>query len=122
MLFGFIGGVAIAYVLSLVHVDQTIIAGVKDLTGIEIGSSGYYLLMGVAGGISRVALGGFITGLAVAFVFSLVKIDTIVIEGLKEWFKYDLSGSGYYLTFAILGAVISLLSLARTALKPVIGK
>ncbi|MDR3562707.1 MAG: hypothetical protein P4N59_14905 [Negativicutes bacterium] len=119
MILGFIFGVGIAYFLTLFHIDQTIIAGVKDLININIGQSGYFLMMGLIGGISRVMIGGFLTGLVVAYLFTFVKLDHIVIEGLKEWFKYDLSTGGYYLLFAVSGAALSFLKVVRVFLKPV---
>jgi hypothetical protein len=118
MALGFVLGVGIAYLLTFFHVDQTIISGARDLIKIDIGPSGYYFLFGIIGGISRVMIGGFISGLVVAFLFTLVNFDHIVIEGLKEWFKYDLGISGYYLLFALLGAALSFLKIVRMCLKP----
>lgn len=118
MVFGFVIGIGVAYLFTLFNIDQTIISGVKDLSKIDIGRNGYYLLLGMVGGISRVMIGGFISGLIVAFLFTFVKIDHIVIEGLKEWFKYDMSMSGYYLSFAIIGAAVSLLKVVRMFLSP----
>jgi hypothetical protein len=118
MFLGFVLGVAIAYLLTFFHIDQTIIAGVKDLIKIDIGQNGYYFLFGVIGGISRVMIGGFISGLIVAFLFTLANLDHIIIDGSKEWFKYDMTSSGYYLLFALLGAALSLLSIVKMCLKP----
>jgi hypothetical protein len=118
MVLGFILGIGIAYLLTFLHVDQTIISGVKDLIKIDIGHSGYYLMMGIVGGISRVLIGGFISGLVVAYLFTFVKLDHIIIEGLKEWFKYDMSMSGYYLLFAIIGLAVSVLQLLQMLLSP----
>lgn len=118
MVLGFVMGIGIAYLLTFFHIDQTIILGVRDLIKIDIGQSGYYLLLGIAGGISRVIVGGFISGLIVAFLFTFVKIDHIIIEGLHEWFKYDMSINGYYLLFAIIGAAVSLLKVVRMLLSP----
>jgi hypothetical protein len=115
---GFIIGIALAFILSLVHFDATIIAGVKDLIRIDIGQSGYYLLLGIVGGISRVMIGGFITGLVVAYIFTFIKLDHFVIHGLKELFKYDLTTGGYYLSFAIIGAGMSFLKVVRMFLRP----
>lgn len=119
LLLGFIFGVCVAYLLTLIHLEHTIIAGVKDLIKIDIGQSGFFLLMGILGGISRVMIGGFITGLVVAYLFTFINLDHIVIQGLKEWFKYDLSSGGYYLLFAVIGAAASFLGVVRTFLKPV---
>lgn len=118
MVLGFVLGVAIAYLLTFFHIDQTIISGVKDLIKMDIGQSGYYFLFGVIGGISRVMIGGFISGLIVAFLFTLLNLDHIVIDGLKEWFKYDMTTGGYYLVFALLGAALSFLKIIRMCLKP----
>lgn len=118
MVLGFVLGVAIAYLLTFFHVDQTIISGVKDLIKIDIGQSGYYFLFGVIGGISRVMISGFISGLIVAFLFTLLNLDHIIMDGLKEWFKYDMTTGGYYLLFALLGAALSFLKIIRMCLKP----
>ncbi len=118
MVLGFVLGVAIAYLLTFFHIDQTIISGVKDLIKMDIGQSGYYFLLGVIGGVSRVMIGGFISGLIVAFLFTLLNLDHIVIDGLKEWFKYDMTTGGYYLVFALLGAALSFLKIIRMCLKP----
>lgn len=111
-------GIGIAYLLTFLHIDQTIILGVRDLIKIDIGQSGYYLLLGIVGGISRVIIGGFISGLIVAFLFTFAKFDRIIIEGLHEWFKYDMSINGYYMLFAIIGAAVSLLKIVRMLLSP----
>ncbi len=63
-------------------------------------------------------IGGFISGLIVAFLFTLLNLDHIVIDGLKEWFKYDMTTGGYYLVFALLGAALSFLKIIRMCLKP----
>jgi hypothetical protein len=117
---GFIIGIGVAYLLTFFHIDQTIISGVKDLIKIDIGHSGYYLMMGLVGGISRVMIGGFLSGLVVAYLFTFVKLDNIIIEGLKEWFKYDMSMSGYYLLFALIGAAASFLKIVRMLLSPLL--
>lgn len=119
VVFGFILGIGIAYVLTFFHIDQTIISGVKDLIKIDIGQSGYYLMMGIVGGISRVMIGGFISGLVVAYLFTFVNLDKIIIEGLKEWLKYDMSISGYYLLFALIGSAMSFLQVVKMLLSPV---
>lgn len=118
MVLGFVLGVAIAYLLTFFHIDQTIISGVKDLLKMDIGQSGYYFLFGVIGGISRVMISGFISGLIVAFLFTLLNLDHIIMDGLKEWFKYDMTTGGYYLLFALLGAALSFLKIIRMCLKP----
>jgi len=115
---GFLFGVGVAYLLAFFHFDHTIIAGVKDLIKIDIGQSGFYLMMGIVGGISRVMIGGFVTGLVVAYLFTFIKLDHMIIEGMKEWFKYDLSNSGYYLLFAGIGAAASFLKVVRMVLSP----
>lgn len=118
MVLGFVFGVAIAYLLTFFHIDQTIIAGVNDLIKMDIGQSGYYFLFGIIGGISRIMIGGFISGLIVAFLFTLLSLDHIIIDGLKEWFKYDMTAGSYYLLFALLGAALSFLKIIRMCLKP----
>ncbi|VBB09203.1 Hypothetical protein LUCI_4490 [Lucifera butyrica] len=118
MILGFIIGVGVAFLLTWFHIDHTVIAGVRELLKIDIGPNGYYLLMGIAGGISRVMIGGFISGLVVAYLFTFVKFDHIILGGLKEWFHYDISTSGYYLLFAILGAAMSFLKVVRMFLSP----
>jgi hypothetical protein len=118
VILGFIVGIGIAYLLTFLHIDHTIIAGVRDLININIGQSGYYLMMGVVGGISRVMIGGVLSGLVVAYLFTFVKLDHIIIDGLKEWFKYDMTTGGYFLLFAIIGAVMSFLKVVRMFLSP----
>jgi hypothetical protein len=118
MVLGFIIGIGIAYLLTFLHVDQTIILGVNDLIKVDIGHNGYYLMMGIVGSISRVLIGGFFSGLVVAYLFTFVKLDHIILEGLKEWFKYDMSMSGYYLLFALIGLAVSVLQLVRMLLSP----
>lgn len=118
MFFGFIIGLVIAYLLTLVHVDQNIISGIRDLIKIDIGPSGYYLIMGIIGGISRVMIGGLVTGIVVAYLFTFAKIDHIIIEGVKELFKYNMGMGTYYLLFAALGAAISFLKVVRMFLSP----
>ena len=118
MILGFLLGIAVAYVFTYLQIDQTIISGVKSLAKIDIGSSGYYLLMGLIGGISRVMMGGFISGLAVAYLFTFVKLDSLIIEGVKELFKINLNTGGYYLLFAIIGAALSFLKAVRIFTSP----
>jgi hypothetical protein len=120
VILGFIFGVSVAYLLTLFHLEHTIIAGVKDIIKIDIGPSGFFLMMGIVGGISRVMIGGFLTGLVVAYLFTFVKLDHIIIEGLQEWFKYDLSMGGYYLLFAVIGAAASFLKIVRMVLSPLL--
>lgn len=118
MIFGFIIGIVIAYLLTFIHVDQDIISGIRDIVKVDIGHSGYYLMMGVLGGISRVMIGGFISGIIVAYLFTFVNIDHIIIEGVKEWFKYDMGIGTYYLLLAVIGAGISFLEVVRAFLRP----
>lgn len=118
MVFGFIIGIVIAYLLTLIHLDHDIISGIRELVKIDIGQSGYYLMMGVVGGISRVMIGGFVSGIIVAYLFTFVKIDHIIMEGVKEWFKYDMGMGMYYLLFAVIGAGISFLKVVRMFLSP----
>ena len=58
MVLGFLLGVLIAYILAFFNLDQTIIAGVKDVIKIDIGPHGYYFMLGVIGAISRIMIGG----------------------------------------------------------------
>ena len=118
MVFGFIIGLVVAHILTFIHVDQDIISGIRDIIKVDIGHSGYYLMMGVLGGISRVMIGGFISGIVVAYLFTFVKFDHIIIEGIKEWFKYDMGMGAYYLLFAVIGAGVSFLEVVRMFLRP----
>ena len=108
-----------SHLLTFIHIDQVIISGVRDLIKIDIGHSGYYLMMGIVGGISRVMIGGVLSGLFVAYLFTFVKLDHIIIEGVKELFKYDMSVGAYYLLIAIIGAAVSFLKVVRMVLSPV---
>ena len=119
MIFGFVLGIGIAFLLSLLNIDQMIISGVKDFIRIDIGHIGYYVLMGLVGGISKVMIGGFISGLLLAYLLTFLKVDHFIIDILKELFKYDMGTGGYYLLFAVLGAAVSFLKIVRTLLKPI---
>jgi len=118
MVLGFLFGIVVAYIFTYLQIDQIIISGVKSLVKIDIGPSGYYLLLGLIGGISRVMMGGFISGLAVAYLFTFVKLDSLIIEGVKELFKINLNTGGYYLLFAIIGAALSFLKAVRIFTSP----
>jgi len=115
--FGFIIGIVIAYLLTIIHVDQDIISGIREIVKVDIGSSGYYLMMGVVGAISLDMIGGFISGIIVAYLFTFVNIDHIIINGIKEWFKYDMGMGTYYLLFAVIGAAMSFLEVVRMFLR-----
>ena len=117
MFFGFIIGIVIAYLLTIIHVDQDIISGIREIVKVDIGSSGYYLMMGVVGAISLDMIGGFISGIIVAYLFTFVNIDHIIINGIKEWFKYDMGMGTYYLLFAVIGAAMSFLEVVRMFLR-----
>lgn len=118
MIWGFIIGIVVAHALTFLHIDQLTINGVRDLIRIDIGHNGYYLMMGVMGGISGDMIGGFLSGFVVAYLFTFVNLDHIIIEGVKEWFKYDLSRGAYYLLFAIIGSGFSFLEVLRIILSP----
>ena len=118
MVLGFLLGIVIAYILAFFNFDQTIIAGVKDIVKVDIGSHGYYFMLGVIGAISRLMIGGFLSGLFIAYLFTFIKLNHIIIDGLKEWFNYDLSSSGYYLLFAVIGALFSLINGVKTLFSP----
>lgn len=118
MVVGFIIGVIIAYLLTFTHIDQVITSGIKDIIKFDIGNTGYYLVMGMAGGISRVMIGGFLSGAVVAYLLTLVKFDHFVIEGIKSWFHYDMGMGAYYLLFAVIGAAISFLGVVKMLLSP----
>lgn len=118
MIFGFIIGLVIAYGLTFVHVDQAIISSIKSIIKIDIGVTGYYILMGLAGGISRVMIGGFISGVILAYVLTFVNVDHFIIESAKGLFKYDMGVGAYYLLFAVLGAGLSFLKVVRMFLSP----
>lgn len=118
MVFGFIIGIVIAYGLTFVHVDQAIISGIKNIIKFDIGVTGYYLLMGIVGGISRVMIGGFISGVVIAYLLTFANVDHFMINGAKEWFKYDMGTGAYYLLFAVFGAGLSFLKVVRMFLSP----
>jgi len=120
MAFGFIIGMVIAYGLTFVHVDQTIISGIRNIVKFDIGTMGYYLLMGMVGGISRVMIGGVISGIAIAYMLTFAQVDHFVIEGVKQGFKYDMGIGAYYLLFAVLGAGLSFLKVVRMLLSPLV--
>jgi len=117
MFLGFIIGLVIAYLLAFLNLDQVIVLGVRDLIKIDIGHNGYYLALGIMGAISSGMMGGFLSGLVVAYIFTFVNIDHLIIQGVKEWLKYDMSMSAYYLFFAIIGATVSFLDVVRIFLR-----
>jgi len=119
VIFGFILGIVIAYLLTFIHVDQDIISGIRSIAKIDIGSSGYYLIMGVVGGISLDLIGGFFSGIVVAFLFTFITLDHIIIQGVREWFKYDMGMGTYYLLFGVIGAGMSFLTTVRMFLRPI---
>ena len=119
MIFGFIIGIVIAYLLTLIQVDQNIMSGVRDVLKVDIGTSGYYLMMGILGGISLDIIGGIFYGIIVAFLFTFVNLDHIIIQGVKEWFKYDMGMGTYYLLFAVIGAAMSFLTTVRMFFRPI---
>ena len=119
MIFGFIIGIVIAYLLTIIHVDQDIISGVRNVVKVDIGPSGYYLMMGIVGGISLDIMGGIASGIIVAFLFTFVNLDNIIIQGVREWFKYDMGMGTYYLLFAAIGAAMSFLTTVRMFLRPI---
>ena len=118
MILGFIMGLVIAHLLTFIHMDQVIISGVHDLIKVNISTSGYYFMLGMVGGISRAMIGGFFTGLLIAHILTYITVDHIVIEGVKEWFKYDMGQGVYYLLFGVLGAAVSFLKVVRMLLSP----
>lgn len=118
MVFGFIIGIVIAYLLTFVHIDQAITSGIKNIIKFDIGVAGYYLLLGIVGGISRVMIGGVISGVVMAYLLTFVNLDHFIITGAKEWFKYDMGIGAYYLVFGVLGAGLSFLKVVRMFLSP----
>ena len=46
---GIIGGLFLAWILSLLNIDNTIIKGLNELFSLDIGTSGYYVLFAIAG-------------------------------------------------------------------------
>lgn len=118
MISGFVIGIVIAYILTFTHINQVIISGIKEIIKFDIGQTGYYLIMGIAGGISRVMIGGFLSGIVVAYLLTVAKFDHFIIEGVKEWFKYDMGTGAYYLLFAVIGAGISFLEVVKMFLSP----
>lgn len=118
MLVGFMMGIGVAVLLAQFQVDSVIIAGMRDFFKINIGQNGYYLLMGIIGGISRVMIGGFVSGLFFAYAFTFVKIDMIIIKGMRELLSINLSTAEYYVMFGAIGAGLSLLKIVQTCLAP----
>jgi len=118
MIFGFVIGIVVAHLFVFLNIDKTIIAGVRDVIKVDIGQSGYYLMFGMVGGVSRAMIGGFVSGLLAAYLFTFVNIDHLIIDGVKEWFKYDMGRGVYYLLFAVLGAAVSFLKVVRMLLSP----
>ncbi|MBC8014755.1 MAG: hypothetical protein H7X79_03305 [Sporomusaceae bacterium] len=116
MVVGFVIGVVIAYFLTATHIDQVIISSINDITKFDIGQVGYYLIMGIAGGISLIAIGGFLSGIMVAYLLTWPGFDQYIIEAIKEWFNYDMSRGAYYLLFAVMGAAISFLEVVQMSL------
>lgn len=49
MLLGTIGGILVAWILSLVGIDQLLIQGIAEIFGKQIGISGYYTIFAIIG-------------------------------------------------------------------------
>lgn len=118
MIFGFVIGIIVAHLFVLLNIDKNIISGVRDIINVDIGQSGYYFMFGIVGGISRTMISGFFSGLLVAYLFTFLNIDHLIIQGVREWFHYDMGRGIYYLLFAILGAAVSFLKVVRMLLSP----
>ncbi len=50
-------------------------------------------------------LGGFLIGILVAWILSFFGIDSMIIQGLNELFKIEITSAGYYTLFALIGLV-----------------
>lgn len=50
-------------------------------------------------------LGGFISGLFVAWFLSLFNVDTMVLEVLQPFTDITLTSSYYYIGFALIGLI-----------------
>lgn len=50
-------------------------------------------------------LGGFISGLIVAWILSLFHVDNMVINSAREVLQVGISVSTYYIVFALIGAI-----------------
>lgn len=116
MIVGFVIGIVVAYFLTSTHIDQVIISSLNDITKFDIGRVGYYLIMGIAGGISLIAIGGFLSGIMVAYLLTWPGFDQYIIEAIRDWFSYDMSRGAYYLLFAVMGAAISFLEVVQMSL------
>lgn len=116
MIVGFVIGIVVAYFLTSTHIDQVIISSINDITKFDIGRVGYYLIMGIAGGISLIAIGGFLSGIMVAYLLTWPGFDQYIIEAIRDWFSYDMSRGAYYLLFAVMGAAISFLEVVQMSL------
>lgn len=55
-------------------------------------------------------LGGFISGLIVAWILSLFGVDQMVITSLNEVFSVSISVSTYYMAFGLIGLIGGALS------------
>ena len=50
-------------------------------------------------------LGGFLIGIFVAWILSFFGIDSMIIQGLNELFKLEITSAGYYTLFALIGLI-----------------
>ena len=50
-------------------------------------------------------LGGFVSGLIVAWILSWFNVDSMIINSAREMFQASMSISSYYVCFGLLGAI-----------------
>ncbi|HZK33819.1 MAG TPA: hypothetical protein VFD33_00730 [Bacillota bacterium] len=58
-------------------------------------------------------MGGIIGGLLLAWILSWFRIDNTIINGVNELFGLEITRSGYYVIFALIGLLADLLRVKR---------
>lgn len=54
-------------------------------------------------------MGGIVGGLVLAWILTWFRVDNIIINGVNELFGLEITGSGYYVMFALIGLIVNLL-------------
>ncbi len=54
-------------------------------------------------------MGGIVGGLVLAWILTWFRVDNIIINGVNELFGLEITRSGYYVMFALIGLIVNLL-------------
>ncbi len=56
---------------------------------------------------------GILSGAVVAFILSLIGLDTVIIKGITALFHIQITKEIYYFIFIVIGFVVSLLKVNK---------